>query len=157
MSTEALCMGKACSLWNHIQCDNNMQIWNIVCRKKKTRLYYKWLWTSIVSTPRLIGKSLKMFRSKHIHHADDNDKWYMYMYPWYGFFFSHIYSLTIRPRSWIPLTRIHIAHSLSFLINFTPKLNSCVLAKHIPETKIFCVFNNIEYPVQICISWIFNL
>lgn len=29
-------------------------------------------------------------------------------------FFSHIYSLTIRPRSWIPLTRIHIAHSLFF-------------------------------------------
>lgn len=39
------------------------------------------------------------------------------------FFFSHIYSLTIRPRSWIPLTWIPIAHSLSFLINLTPKLN----------------------------------
>lgn len=108
-------------------------------QKKKSRLYYKWLWTSIVSTPRLIGKSLKIFRSKHIHHADDNDKWYNYVHvPLIWVFFSHIYSLTIRPRSWIPLTRIHIAHSLFFLINFTPKLN--VFLQNIYPRQKYSVF-----------------
>lgn len=82
-----------------------------------------WLWTSIVSTPRLIGKSLKIFRSKHIHHADDNDKWYMYMYPWYGFFFQpHLFfdnSTTI-----LNTLNKNTYRTLSlFLINFTPKLN----------------------------------
>lgn len=53
-------------------------------------------------------------------------------------FFSHIYSLTIRPRSWIPLTRIHIAHSLFFLINFTPKLN--VFLQNIYPKQKYSVF-----------------
>lgn len=54
------------------------------------------------------------------------------------FFFDHIYSLTIRPWSWIPLTRIHITHSLFFLINFTPKLN--VFFQNINPRQKYSVF-----------------
>lgn len=106
-------------------------------QKKKPRLYYKWLWTSIVSTPRLIGKSLKMFRSKHIHHADDNDKWYMYMYPWNGFFQPHLFfdnSTTI-----LNTLNKNTYRTLSlFLINFTPKLN--VFLQNIYPRQKYSVF-----------------
>lgn len=106
-------------------------------QKKKPRLYYKWLWTSIVSTPRLIGKSLIIFRSKHIHHADDNDKWYMYMYPWYGFFQPHLFfdnSTTI-----LNTLNKNTYRTLSlFLINFTPKLN--VFLQNIYPRQKYSVF-----------------
>lgn len=71
----------------------------------------------------MTGKCLKIFTSKHIHHADDNDKWYTYMYPWYVFFQPHLffdYSTTIL--NTLNMNTYHTL-SLSFLFNLTPKLN----------------------------------
>lgn len=106
-------------------------------QKKKPRLYYKWLWTSIVSTPRLIGKSLK-FSEVNISITqmitiNDICTCTLDM----GFFQPHLFfdnSTTI-----LNTLNKNTYRTLSlFLINFTPKLN--VFLQNIYPRQKYSVF-----------------